>query len=147
MPIYGFAFTFIYGLSPDLDPESKMQFGNDQPTTKTKPKKSWEIHSNRIGATPPRMPRTAKSDIRPFVGVHLIDDDPETYWSSRGQNQADVEPAWFRIDLAKETEVSAIELIPRADRDGMPGHLTIRLSRDGWHLKLSNRDDARESAP
>lgn len=133
VPIYGFGFSFIYGLSPDLDPESKLQVGNIVPATKIKPKKSWEIRSNRIGATPPRMPRTARSDIRPFVGVHLIDDDPDTYWSSRGQNQADVEPAWFRIDLAKETKVHAIELIPRADHDGMPGHLTIKLSRDGWH--------------
>lgn len=27
VPIYGFGFTFIYGLSPDLDPESKLQLG------------------------------------------------------------------------------------------------------------------------
>ena len=133
IPVYGFGYTYIYGLSPDFEPEMKFQRGNDTPIEKIQPKKSWQIHSNRIGATPPRMPRTARSDIQPLLGIHLIDGDPETHWCCRGHNQATVEPAWFRIDLARETELHAIELIPRQDRDGIPRHLTIKLSCDGWH--------------
>ncbi|MBI4582801.1 MAG: discoidin domain-containing protein [Planctomycetes bacterium] len=97
------------------------------------PKKSWQIRSNRIGATPPRMPRTARSDFQPFLGIYLIDGDPETNWACRGQNQGDAEPAWARVDLAKETQVDAIVIVPRDDNQGMPRHLTVRVSRDAWH--------------
>ena len=133
VPVYGFGFSYIYGLSPDLASAAVLQQGNESPTKKIVPKKSWQIKSNRIGATPPRMPRTARSDIQPLLGVHLIDGDPETHWCSRGQNRSTVEPAWLRIDLARETEIHSIEIVPRDDNLGMPKHLTVRLSRDGWN--------------
>lgn len=133
VPVHGFGYTYIYGVSPDLEPGVQLQKGNNNPVRKILPKKSWEITSNRIGATPPRMPRTARSDFQPLLGVHLIDGDPQTYWSCRGQNQADVEPAWIRIDLARETQVHSVVLVPRENGQSIPGHLTVKLSRDGWH--------------
>ena len=119
--------------SPDFEPAARMQADNDSPKRRIVPKKSWETHSNRIGATPPRMPRTARSDFQPFLGIHLIDGDPETYWASRDQNQPDAEPAWARIDLAKETQVGTMVILPRDDNQGMPKRLTVRVSRDAWH--------------
>ncbi|MBI2842844.1 MAG: discoidin domain-containing protein [Armatimonadetes bacterium] len=133
VPVYGFGYSYIYGLSPDLASGARIQVDNNAPTRKIVPKKSWEIRSNQIGATPPRMPRTARSDFQPFVGIHLIDGDSETYWACRGQNQPDVEPAWARIDLAKETPVDTIVIVPREDNHGMPGHLVVKVSQDGCH--------------
>jgi hypothetical protein len=65
--------------------------------------------------------------------VHLLDGDPETYWMSRSQNEPDVEQVWIRIDLAKETRVKSVVLVPRADNQGMPEDFTIQVSRDAWH--------------
>ena len=63
VPVYAFGYTYIYGLSPDFEPVSTLQVGNTAPLRKIVPKKSWEITSNRIGATPPRMPRTASHPL------------------------------------------------------------------------------------
>lgn len=133
IPIYGFGYSYIYGVSPDFIHGTKVQNGNDSPVAKLRPKKSWEITANRLGATPPREPRTARTDQQPFLGISLIDGDPDTYWSCRGQCRPDVEPAWVRIDLAVETTVKAVVIIPRADNLGMPGNLVIKVSRDAWH--------------
>src|SRR5580658_4625379 len=86
-----------------------------------------------MGATSPRVPRTELYDIQPFLGVHLIDGDPETCWMSRGQNQPDVEPVWVRIDLPKEAKITKIVLVPRWDGQGLPENLTVEVSRDAWH--------------
>ncbi len=146
VPVYGFGCTYIYGLSPDFVPGARLQADNESPRRKIVPKKSWQIHSSKLGATPPRMPRTARSDFQPFVGIHLIDDDPETYWACRGQNQPEVEPAWVRIDLAKETPAGAVVIVPREDGQGMPRHLTIRVSRDGCHWETVY-DNPNQEAP
>jgi hypothetical protein len=133
IPVYGFGYTYIYGASPDFVRGTRLQVGNDSPVTKLRPKKSWEITENKLGATPPREPRTARTDQQPFLGLSVVDGDPDTYWSCRGQCQPDVEPAWVRIDLAVEARVKAIVIVPRADNLGMPGNLTIKVSRDAWH--------------
>ncbi len=146
VPVYAYGHADIYGVSPDLAPGAQLQTGNSSLVRKIRPKKSWEIKNNRIGATPPRMPRTARTDFNPFWKAHLIDGDPETYWFSRGQNRPDVEPAWIRIDLARETPVRSIVIVPREDRQGMPGRLTIRVSRDAWHWETVY-DNPKHPAP
>ena len=133
VPVYSFGDTFIYGLGPNLVAPQSLQEGNDAEMRKIRPKKSWEITTNTMGATSPRVPRTELYDDQPFPGVHLIDDDPETCWMSRGQNQPDVEPVWVRLDLPKEDKISSIVLIPRADGQGLPEHLVVEVSRDAWH--------------
>jgi hypothetical protein len=152
VPVYGFGDTFVYGVSPDLLKDSRLQEGNDAAVRKIQPKKSWEINCNKMGATSPRVPRIELNDTQVFLGVHLIDGDPETCWMSRGQNQADVEQVWIRIDLAQETRVKSVVLVPRDDNKvlsfstvyprvpgfdkaygGMPEDFTIQVSRDAWH--------------
>jgi hypothetical protein len=133
IPVYGFGYTYIYGVSPDFVRGTQLQVGNDSPVAKVRPKKSWEITENKLGATPPREPRTARTDQQPFLGLSVIDGDPDTYWSCRGQCQPDVEPAWVRIDLAVATLVKTVVIVPRADNLGMPNNLTIKVSRDAWH--------------
>ncbi|MBI4587109.1 MAG: discoidin domain-containing protein [Planctomycetes bacterium] len=133
VPVYGYGSAWIYGVSPDFAPGARLQEGNASPVRKIQPKKSWEIEDNRIGATPPRMPRTARSNFNPFLGIHLLDGDAESYWCSRGHNRPEVEPAWARVDLAQETAVRSILIVPRKDKQWFPRHLTIRVSRDGWH--------------
>ena len=140
VPVHAFGDTFIYGSSPDLAQGSKLQESNYAPVHKIQPKKSWEISSNTLGATSPRVPRTELDDYQPYLGVHLIDDDPETYWMSRGQNQPDVEPVWVRIDLAREARVKAVVLVPRADNKGMPEDFSIQVSRDAWHWETVHED-------
>ena len=80
VPVYSFGDTFIYGLGPNLVAPQSLQEGNDAEMRKIRPKKSWEITTNTMGATSPRVPRTELYDDQPFPGVHLIDDDPETCW-------------------------------------------------------------------
>lgn len=133
IPVYGYGYSYIYGVSPTFTAKRvQVQAGNTLPARKLVPKKSWEIEHNEIGATPPRVPRTARTDFQPFLEIHLIDGDPETYWCCRGQNQPDVEPAWIRIDLARETIVKSIVIVPREDNQGMPRHLCIKVSRDAY---------------
>lgn len=133
VPVYAFGDTFIYAITPTLVGESRLQEGNASPARKIKPKKSWELKSNTFGATAPRVPRSEINDYQPFVGVNLIDGNPETCWMSRGQNQPDVEPVWVRIDLAKETQAKKVVLVPRWDNQGLPNDLVVQVSRDGWH--------------
>ena len=133
VPVYGYGYTYIYGISPDFTESQRLQQGNEAPLRKIQPKKSWEIESNMLGVSPPRMPRTDLMDFQPQLGIRLIDGDPDTFWCSRSQNRPDVEPAWIRIDLAKEGLIKAVILAPREDRKGIPEDLTIKLSRDAWH--------------
>lgn len=132
-PIYGFGDIDILAVSPDLAPSERLQENNRAPSSKIRPKKSWEIKGNKIGATPPRTPRTYMMDFKPLRAVNLIDGDPETYWSSRGQTRPDVQPQWIRIDLPREAVARAVRITPRQDNQGWPGALTIKVSRDAWH--------------
>ena len=133
VPVHGFGAVDILAASPDLAPGEVLQKYNSTPLIKLQLKKSWEIKKNKIGATPPRTPRTWMMDFKPLRAVHLIDGDPETYWSSRGQTRPDVEPEWVRIDLPREAEVKTVVLTPRRDNQGWPEELAIRVSRDAWH--------------
>jgi hypothetical protein len=102
------------------------------------------------------MPRSPRFDFQPLLPIRLIDGDPYTAWCSRGQPQPDVEPAWIRIDLAREVTVTRVVLVQRKPAEGgdpkntqrmfvdpaqpsfpvgcaMPAELEVRLSRDAWH--------------
>jgi hypothetical protein len=145
IPVYGFGSVDILGVCPELIPGEQLQHGNAATAVKIKPKRSWEIKSNKIGATPPRTPRTWMSDFQPLRPVHLIDGNPETYWSSRGQTRTDVQPQWIRIDLPCEARVKAVRIVPRRDGQGWPQELTIKVSRDAWHWDTVHEE--KSSAP
>ncbi|MHB0856483.1 MAG: discoidin domain-containing protein [Anaerolineae bacterium] len=150
VPIRRFGFTWMLEEAPDLVDDVSLQLGNDAPRTKVHPKKSWEIRSNRLGATTTRMPRTPENDYLPEEAIHLIDGNTETCWSSRGRTLPNVEPVWIRLDLPMERPLSKVVLRKRSPGGyqrqvgqvspppgavevgrGMPGELTIKLSRDG----------------
>ena len=67
IPVYGYGYTYVYGVSPTFVDEGPVQSNNPSPMTKLRPKQSWEIESSMLGATPPRMPRAAPSDLQPFL--------------------------------------------------------------------------------
>jgi len=134
VPVYGFGYTYIWGQSPTFTKGIQLQEGNDSPQKKIKPKKSWEIKANKLGAAP-GLPSTALMDPQPQLSIRLIDGDYDTFWCSRPQAQPDVEPVWIRIDLVKESLIKAVALVPREDNKGMPSDLTIKVSQDSWHWK------------
>lgn len=161
IPVYAFGYTYIYGLSPDLQPGAKMQDGNINPVVKFVSKKSWKIEHNLCGANPAREPKTMWNDDQPLLPIHLIDGDPETAWSSRGTGAPDKQPEWIRIDLPAESIVSSVALICsdvgplkhyglRTDGFGeglppgkaLPKELTVKLSRDSrqWDTVYDNKD-------
>jgi hypothetical protein len=108
VPVYSFGHTYILGQPPDLLPGVILQAGNDHPTRKIRLKKSWEIKKGWVGGSSPHMPRTEMMDRfqSPYLSINLIDGDPETYWCSRGQPVAGMEPAWIRLDLPQDASVS-----------------------------------------
>ncbi|MSO22286.1 MAG: discoidin domain-containing protein [Acidobacteria bacterium] len=155
VPVYAFGYTYIYGVSPDIQPSVVLQEGNDYPARKIQPKKSWEIKGNFFGSTPAREPRTAAYDDQPLLGVHLTDGDVKSCWASRGQNQPNFEPAWIRIDLPVESFIDRVALVGHPDGMGksdpkrqvvkvgqaFPRELEIRLSRDAWHWDTVYKND------
>ncbi len=156
VPVYALGYTYVYGVSPWFRPGVVLQEGNEAPTRKIQPKKSWEIKNNLFGSTPAREPRTAANDDQPLLGIHLIDGDVRSCWASRGQNQADLEPAWIRIDLPLEALVDRVVLVGHPQGMGesdpkegsvkvgqaFPRKLEIRLSRDAWHWDTVYKTEA-----
>jgi len=132
VPVYGYGYTYIWGVSPTFTKGTQLQEGNNSPQKKIKPKKSWEIKDNKMGANND-CPRSELMDFQPQPSIRLIDGDYDTFWCSRPQAQPDFEPVWIRIDLAKESLIKAVVLVPREDNKGMPSDLTIKVSRDSWH--------------
>jgi hypothetical protein len=156
VPVYAFGYTYVYGVSPDFRPGVVLQEGDEAPARKIRPKKSWEIKDNLFGSTPAREPRTAANDDQPLLGIHLIDGDARSCWASRGQNQADFEPAWIRIDLPVEAPVDRVVLVGHPEGMGQadakkgvmkvgqafPRKLEIRTSRDAWHWDTVYKTEA-----
>jgi len=139
VPVYGYGYTYILGESPSFVKGIQLQQGNNLPKKKIKPKKSWEIETNKLGATP-SLTRTPLMDFQPQLSIRLIDGDYDTYWCSRPQARPDFEPVWIRIDLAKESLIKAVILVPREDNKGMPSNLTIKVSCDSlqWETVYEN---------
>jgi hypothetical protein len=149
-PIYGFDYMmYIYGVSPDLLPDSILQEGNSRPRAKIPPKKSWEIKNNLLGSNTAQVPRTRKNDSHPTLPIHLIDGNPDTVWCSFGCLAPDVHPEWIRIDLPVEATVKSIALAcgnrfyPNSNFGrALPKELEVKVSRDAWHWETiySNQD-------
>jgi len=152
VPILAYGDVHVLQASPDLVEPETLQAGNRAACRKLALKRSAEIGLNYLGGTTPRLPRTPANDYRPLEPIHLIDGDPTTCWSSRSVAQPDAEPAWIRLDLPVEREVTRIVLrkrVPGATRNqtgsmpldqgavevgmAMPGKLTVRVSRDAMH--------------
>ena len=130
LSIYRFGDLFVNSVCPDFETNVVLQTGNDRPTTKMVPKRSWELKDNRIGASTPGEPRSAEADFQPYLPINLIDGNDRTYWASRGQGRPGTQPEWIRIDLARESTVREIVLVPRSDGQGLPPKLSILVSRD-----------------
>jgi hypothetical protein len=152
-PVYAFGNVYVYGVSPDFQPEAAIQESNRNRTTKVLPKKSWELVDNHLGSMVSWQPRTAENDFQPNLPIHLIDGNPATVWCSRPQSRPDVEPAWVRVDLPQETNITEIRLLPSQRQPVatqgwllspgvMPRELEIRISRDAWHWRtvLNEKD-------
>lgn len=153
VPVYNFGYSSFYAESPTLVDDFTVQKDNHHTAKKIHPKKSWEIKSNRLGATPPRIARTPEHDYQPLECINLIDGNDETCWSSRYHACLYETPlAWVRIDLAKAREIYKVVLKKRKityDRKkpgsiqmfedavevgrAMPGRIIIKASLDAYH--------------
>lgn len=109
--VYQIGQTFIYSVSPDFENNVLLQTGNDHPRKKIEPKKSWELHENRLGTSAPRVPRTLLMDFQPYQWFHLIDGNRDTYWCSHALNFPDQEEAWIRVDLPVATVLKEIRIV------------------------------------
>ncbi len=151
VPVYYFGYTGIYAESPTLVDDGIVQMNNTNVPIRVHPKKSWEIKSNRLGVTPPRMPRTPQQDYQPLECINLIDGNDDTCWSSNKRLRSNDGSEWFRIDLCKEWVVGEIVLKTRPIRferskpgsmslawgaeevgRAMPKHLTIKVATDAY---------------
>jgi len=149
IPIGNFDGTFICQVSPDLIDLQTLQTGNTHPMVKIKPKKSWELRNNYIGGTTTRLPRSREFDFTPAAAIHLIDNDPQSFWVCNTGEMSQISP-WCRIQLAKESTITAIELLPlsaprkyeqyqhigyRQAGAGFPRRLEVQSTRDGVNWK------------
>ena len=113
VPVWAYGYTYVLQSGPDLVDGLQIQRDNHNPQTKIPLKKSWQITSNYLGATAPRMPRTPENDYLPLEPINLIDGDLESCWSSRTKYAPNAEPAWIRVDLACEQPIAKIVLRKR----------------------------------
>ena len=158
-PVYSFNnLCYIYGISPSLLPDARMQNGNTHPMTKIKPKKSWEIEHNLVGFTHEMTVKSPWTDSQPFLPIHLIDEDPDTAWCSWGCHVPDGRPEWIRIDLPIEAEIASIAMVCSPSHPAMrihysgnksygralPKEIEVLVSRDAWHWETvyENKDYA-----
>jgi hypothetical protein len=131
-PVYHLGDLPLLKSCPDFYPEAQLQQENRQPRQKIVCKTSKEIHSNFVGTTPPRLPRSESYDLQPFKRIHLIDGDHDTLWINRGQALPNVQPEWVRIDLPYEMFIKQVTIWPLKPEDGgWPEDITLQVSRDG----------------
>jgi hypothetical protein len=115
-----------------------LQDGNTSALTAITHKQSSEIKRSTYGMCT-HLPR-AKDYEDPFNPSHLIDDDPETVWSS--QQKPSPFPGnfpWVDIDLGRSVAVNQVNLIPYWMNTDFPLGFTIRTSLDGqaWQEAIS----------
>ena len=165
VPVHTFGHTGFYSESPTLVDDDTVQVSSACKPVKVHPKKSWEIKSNRLGVTTPRMPRSPQNDYQPLECINLIDGNDDTCWSSNRHSRPDDYPEWIRIDLAKEREICKITLkkrpiafdrrsqrgsmipYPGSNEVGraMPGHLTIKASLDAYDWTVLHDGESGDS--
>jgi len=157
-PFEIFGRTYVYNASPTFETGIVLQKENTNPQAKIKLKDSTQIHDTPFGAMPAQLPRLPQNDYTShwleyyqapwerwdhpgdFLPKNLIDGDLTTEWCSREQSQPDAENQWIRIDLPVEQELHEIKIHPchlmkleQFKGFGLPGSLTVKLSRDAWH--------------
>jgi hypothetical protein len=130
----------VLEISPDFAP-GEIQAGNTSPTWKLKPKKTWEITSSYCGLAT-NLPRSRVAEEYPLRPIHLIDEDPDSYWSDAGWRLPDQGGTWIRIDLATETEISSVAIVSVADGKCMPEAMRIEVSCDSVNWQTVAEDHA-----
>jgi len=113
-----------------LERPSALQEGNAAPLAPVPHKTSAEIKHSPYGICT-HLPRSRDYEA-PFAPQHLIDDDPETCWSSQ-QNSSTYpgQPPWAQVDLGRAATISQVNLIPYWRNTDFPIGFTIRASLDG----------------
>jgi hypothetical protein len=113
-----------------LEKPSTLQENNPARLTPIRHKKSSEIKHNTYGVSM-HLPR-AKDYEDPFNPAHLIDNDPETCWSSQQRPSSyPGNPPWVEIDLGRAAAITQVNLIPYWHNSGFPLGFTISVTRDG----------------
>lgn len=120
-----------------LERPKTLQVDNDSPLAKVRHKKSSEIGRSPYGICT-HLPRS-KDYEDPFNPAHLIDDDPETCWSSQqNASQYPGRPPWAEIDLGRAASIAQVNLIPYWRNTDFPIGFSILTSTDGrkWETAL-----------
>lgn len=72
--------------------------------------------------------------------IHLIDDNPDTYWHSKWKNGRTPLPYQITIDIKKESIISQIKILPRGRGSNNPIHLLdFETSIDGTNWQFVGR--------
>jgi hypothetical protein len=108
---------------------ASLQQGNGAPLTPVHHLSSSEIKHNTYGVCT-QVPRSRDYED-PFNPSHLIDDDPNTCWSSQ-QNPSPYpgRPPWVEIDLGRIRSIARVNLVPFWHNSDFPLGFTIRIGRD-----------------
>jgi hypothetical protein len=114
-----------------------LQEGNDAQLGTIAYKTSAQIGRNTYGICI-HLPRE-KDYEQPFAPEHLIDDDPETCWSSQQNPSAfPGAPPWVEIDLGRTAKITQINLVPYWRNTDFPRGFTAKAKQpDGkWSQVL-----------
>ncbi|UCH35268.1 MAG: discoidin domain-containing protein [Armatimonadota bacterium] len=118
-----------------------LQERNRAPLAPIRHKRSSEIKRSPYGICA-HLPRSRDYEA-PFDPVHLIDDDPETCWSSQQRaSPYPGRPPWVEIDLGRVVTVTQINLIPYWRNTDFPIGFSVRTSsaRRRWSAVLRVKD-------
>jgi uncharacterized repeat protein (TIGR01451 family) len=120
-----------------LEKPTTLQEGNTAPLTQIRHKTSAEIKRNTYGICA-HLPR-ARDYEDPFNPVHLIDNNPETCWSSQQRpSPYPGDAPWAEIDLGSVAAIRGINLVPYWHNTDFPNGLSVHTSFDGatWDTVL-----------
>lgn len=124
-----------------LPKPTTLQEDNLGPLSTIKHLKSSQIKHSTYGLCI-QLPRM-KDYEDPFSPQHLIDNDPETYWSSQEHSSAyPGVPPWAEIDLGRVRELTQVNLMPYWHNTGFPSGFSILTSLDGkeWNTDFKVYD-------
>jgi len=115
---------------------TSLQIGNSLPLSLIEHKKSSEIRHNTYGICA-HLPRSGDYED-PFNPIHLIDDDPETCWSSQQNNSSypGISP-WIEIDLGRASIITQVNLVPYWKNTDFPLGFIISTSVSGKEWSVS----------
>jgi hypothetical protein len=123
-----------------LERPATLQAGNTAPLVAAPHKRSSEIKRSPYGICV-QLPRSRDYED-PFNAVHLIDDDPNTCWSSQ-QNASPFpgRPPWAQIDLGRTTTIKQVNLVPYWRNTAFPVGFRFCVSLDAsqWETTLRVR--------